>query len=110
MAKEQTTFTITDPRYFEGTPYEVAERSCYQAAAIASHLQKAAVDAEIMARNAFMERNLSKGEPAGAEDWDSTPEAKRHQSLQKGSEQVVKAYSTLALAAGFNPKAALPDA
>lgn len=98
------TFTVADPRTFDGDPYEVAERALKQAAAVAVVLEKMLDAADKMARNAEMERAFAaKEEPKGSE-WRSTAQGKRLAGVMEAAAEMRKALKVLAQAAGYNPK------
>lgn len=104
MTHQPKHFTIIDAHTFEGDPYEVAERACRQAAAVAAVLEGCLEPAEQMARNAYMERNLQAGLEPSADEWEATPEYKRWASLREEVAALVKRLSALAVASGYNPK------
>jgi hypothetical protein len=105
MPHEVLTFSITDPRHFDGDPFEVAERACRQAEAVARVLATATQTATIMARNAELERNLmTTPEDARAEEWEDSLQARRLAQVHKASKQVERALGVLGKAAGYNPK------
>lgn len=99
-------FAVTDPRTFDGDPFEVAARACRQAEAVARILAQVAEGAELMARNAEMERNLiaSGGEEAGASLWDGSPQARQFRKIIEEGREAEQRLKVLGKAAGFNPK------
>ncbi len=103
------TFVVGDPRHFDGDPFEVAERACEQAAAVARVLAGAIRMAELMARNAEMTRNLQvTKDDAGAARWDPSPQAQRFREHAEAADNAERVLRQLSKAAGFNPKAPLP--
>lgn len=103
------TFVVADPRQFDGDPFEVAERACLQAAAVADVLEAAIQSAELMARNAEMTRNLQETkDDARAAEWDGGAQHKRFEEALSHAADVGRALNQLSKAAGFNPKAPLP--
>lgn len=100
-------FTIADPRTFEGDPYEVAERACRQAAALARLTGGAIDSARVMARNAQMERDLAATGECDAPGYDESPEGKRFAAAREAATALEKNLAVLARAARFNPKAPL---
>lgn len=104
MTHDTQTIIVADPRTFDGNPYEVAYRACHQAAAIAGILQKSIADAEVMARNAEMERNLIDSEDPRAADWDDSPQGKRFAELSGHAQRSAQVLETLARAASYDPK------
>ena len=61
MTAETTdsSFVLADPRRMDGTPYQVAERAIRQVAAAAIRLSEALDAADVMARNAELERTTA---------------------------------------------------
>jgi hypothetical protein len=102
----QTIFTVTDPRYFDGDPYQVAERALEQCAAVAAILRRCVEQAEIMARNAELER--AEDMDAAAREWPESLQGKRLAEIKATSERFERQLALLARAASFNPKARLP--
>lgn len=98
MIKSQQ-FTVTDPRTFDGDPYQVAERAVRQCEALTTILMVALESAEMMARNAEMER----GTPAT--EWDKTPQARQFVLTRMETEMTEKRLAALARSVGYNPKA-----
>jgi hypothetical protein len=88
---------------------QVAERAVEQAQALAKLTLKAVKDAEVMARNAELERSFMLRE-LHLPDWDTSPQAKRYRELISAMEIVQDALKPLQAAAGFNPKDKLPRA
>lgn len=97
-------FTIADPRTFDGDPFEVAERATRQAEAIAKLLIVAIDGARLMARNAQMERDLMATGECDAPAFDSSAEGVRYDQVRESAEHAAKNLRVLAVAAGFNPK------
>lgn len=106
MNSDTKTFTVADPRTFDGDPYEVAARAVAQAEAVARILVHCTETASIMARNAQLERNLIETpHDARAPEWDESPQGKRFVELAKTAETIQKNLKVLGKAAAFNPKA-----
>lgn len=104
MTHDPIEFTITDPRTFEGNPYEVAERAAKQVEAMIGLTLISIDGGDLMARNAYMERNLAEGRPAGGTEWPETPEGKRWLALKAAIASQRAGAKALAVAAGFDPK------
>jgi hypothetical protein len=98
------TFTVADPRTFEGDPYEVAERALKQAAAVAGVLAQMIDAADKMARNAEMERAFANHEEPKGSDWPNTPQGKILHEVETQSGTIANRLTVLARAAGYNPK------
>lgn len=100
------TFTVTDPRNFDGDPFDVAVRGVAQLKGvldIASSLTHATM---MMARNAEMERNMLNGEAAGVARWDDSAQGKQWAQIESELSGLIKRAQTLQRAAGFDPRKA----
>jgi hypothetical protein len=107
MAHEPKHVVITDPREFDGDPFEVAERAVNQAGALTTILRSNVELAFVMARNAEMERQIiDTGEPSAA-DFETSVHARKLQKIVADLRDAEKTLRTLARAVGFNPKAPL---
>lgn len=104
MPHDPITFTVTDPRGFDGDPYEVAQRATLQAQAVARVLATCLMTANLMARNAEMERQLSAGKEADASAWEDSVPARMYARLHRDAKTIERALAALTKAAGFNPK------
>jgi hypothetical protein len=98
-------FVITDPRTYDGNPYEVAERAVRQAEALAGILVETIELAALMARNAEMERDLVMTGECDAPGWPDSAQGRRYTALGTVVGEVEKALGGLAKAAAFDPKA-----
>lgn len=107
MLKPTQSFTLADPRTFDGDPYEVAERAVRQAAAVAHLLVDAIESAYVMARNAQLERELHASGECDATAYLPSAEGMRWTQTLKTAQAAEKNLAILAMAAGFNPKAPL---
>ena len=106
MTHNTQTFTLVDPRTFDGDPYEVAERACQQAEAIVRLASKAAEDAGVMARNAELSRQEDTGGAIDATAWEDSVHGRKFAGAHRDLKQVERSLGTLATAAGYNPKKA----
>lgn len=104
MPEQMKTFTLVDPRTLDGDPFEVAERSVLQAAALAKLLEETIADAYVMARNAELERQIIAGESLDAEGYASSPQGRRLKALEETALAAATSLAALATAAGYNPK------
>lgn len=98
------TFTVADPRTFDGDPYEVAERAVRQCYAVALLLGAMLEPANKMARNAEMERAFAHHEQPQGSQWPQTPQGLRFQRVGRDLEAVQEALKGLTVAAGYNPR------
>jgi hypothetical protein len=106
MTQQSTrTFTVADPRNFEdGTPYEVAARAGAQAVAVARILQDVIEGGDLMARNAYMSRNLDLGNEAAGDGWRMSAEGRAWAALDADLAAIRRRLETLTKAASFDPK------
>ena len=104
MTHEAKHFTIVDPRAMDGDCFEVAQRACLQAAALARLLAGNLEVTELMARNAEMERQIIKDGEPNAAAWDSMTQAKNLKALVTLAKESEKRLTLIAKAAGYNPK------
>lgn len=104
MTHQPKTFTIADPRTFDGDPFEVAERACQQSAGVAGILADSLDGTRIMVRNAELERQLLTVGECDAPGFDDSPQGRRLNALLEQAKTAQKALETLAKAAAYNPK------
>lgn len=98
------TFTVADPRTFDGDAYEVAERALNQAAAVAAVLEQMLDAADKMARNAEMERAFAFHEEPKGSEWRGTPQGRALAGVMANATAARKALKVLTQAAGYNPR------
>jgi hypothetical protein len=104
LTHKTQSFTITDPRSFDGNPYEVAIRSIEQAAGLATLYKKALDDAFVMVRNAEMERQLALGDDADPTAFRDGPQGKQIINFQGEIAAQLIRFKGLTMAAGYDPK------
>jgi hypothetical protein len=105
MTHKTRTFTIKDPRTFDGDPFEVAERAVRQAEAITRLAAECTDEASIMARNAQLERNLQETKnDARANEWEDSHQSRLFGTIHKTLKTAEHKLTQLAKAAGYNPK------
>jgi hypothetical protein len=97
-------FSISDPRDFDGDPFEVAERAARQSLALVDLLTDSLASADVMARNAEMERQLLRAEDADAPGWEGTPQGRQFKAAEQDVKNLRTRLGVLARAAGFNPR------
>lgn len=106
MTHDTQTFTVVDPRTFDGDEYEVAERSCRQADALAVMLATSISTASLMARNSEMSRQEHlNGDPA-AQAWEDGVYGRKFARMESDARKIHRELEQLASAMGFNPKKA----
>lgn len=100
-------FTVQDPRVFDGSPYEVAERAIQQMNALVALLLELHEPTMLMVRNADLERTLATGgdlkEVAPA--WPDSPQGKNLAKVLEDLEATHTRLRAMARAASYNPKA-----
>lgn len=101
------TFIVTDPRTFDGDPFDVAKRACAQAEALINLAVKSTNDAFVMARNAEMERQLLDSGRADAPAFENGPYGRQFKTTEESLKHAAANLRLLGKAAGFNPRAPL---
>ncbi len=104
MSIEAKHYTVVDPRQLDGDPYEVAALAIEQAAALAGHYRHALEIADLMARNAEMERQLYFTGEARPEKYTEGPQGRKFRVLDMSIANAQETLQTLAKAASFDPK------
>lgn len=97
-------FVVTDPRTFEGDPFEVAERAAIQAEAVARILSVCLEGAALMARNAQAERDILMSGDCDMASYADTAEGRRFEAIRDRVAAVQRDLRILIRAVGFNPK------
>lgn len=103
MPNEQT-FTIADPRTFDGNPFEVAERAVGQLAAIVALLRQELPAAELMSRNAEMTRRMDAGGEPEGDRWVEEVQGRQWKALDDDLERIQKRLRAMKMASGYDPK------
>lgn len=105
---QTTTFTITDPREFDGDPFQVAQRAIQQSSALAAILTKSVEVAELMARNTELERALQVDKDRDltpvAGGWPESPQGRQFRNVIQDIENAKTRLDVLMRAAAYNPK------
>lgn len=105
IAKSTFTFTYHDPsRSFDGTPYESAARAVLQVDSVAKLLQRALIDANTQARNAWMQRNMDLGGEPQAENWEESAESRILTAQLESVGKLRKKLPALMRATAYDPK------
>lgn len=110
MTTNTQTFTVADPRTFDGDPFEVAQRAVAQALGTAKLLEQTVAWARLMARNAEMEREILRGEDPDAAGFDVSAQGRKYDALVESLETIEEQLRLLARVAGFNPRTPLGPA
>lgn len=103
------TFTVIDPREFDGDAYQVAQRAVAQAKALTEILIEILDATDKMARNAELERLLAAGIDSKslrdqAHAWATSPQGKQFAVLAAEAENIVERLGRLEKAVAYNPK------
>ena len=106
LTQTTQTFTVVDPRTFDGDPYEVAARACQKAEALTKLSAKAAEWASIMARNAELSRQDDGEGRMNVVAWEDSVQGRKFAGAHRDLKKVERDFQTLTAAAGFNPKKA----
>lgn len=106
MTEKQSTtvFTYHDPgRTFDGTPYQAAAKAVTQAANVLKLYEKALKDANIQARNAFMQRQLDLVGKPNVDSYIESPEYKLILGFIAAASEMQKRLTALHKAVGYDP-------
>lgn len=95
---------FVDARNFDGNPFEVAGQSVAMADGILQVAERAVEVADLMARNAYMERNLALRKPPAGDKWTETAEGRMWLTSVAELQQLRRRLVTLRKAAEFDPK------
>lgn len=98
------TFTLADPRSFDGDPFEVAARSVAQALALLDLLAVSLDGAYLMARNAELERQAQRKEELDPAAWETGPQAAKLARAGSTLAAIGSDLRAVKTAAGYNPK------
>jgi Ni,Fe-hydrogenase I large subunit len=104
MTADPQTYTVVDPRTFDGNPYEVAGRAMRQLASLVEQMQALAPATSLMVRNAYMERNLAEGKDAGAKEWPESAQGRMISTVTEELSILQRQLNALAKAGEFDPK------
>lgn len=107
-----TTITISDPRQFDGDPYQVAERAIQQLQALLEATEAMIDPTNLMLRNAELERQMALGVQGDelrekAQAWPENVQAKRLADLFNTLESQRVRLEYTRKAAKYDPKAAM---
>ena len=100
--QDTRTFTVANPKDFDGNPFEVAERAVAQLEGLASILAEALPPAELMARNAEMTRRLDAGEEPEGDRWAETPQGGYWRAVREELDRIQYRLRVLKRSAGYD--------
>lgn len=103
MIQQPKHVVITDPREYDGNPYEVAERAFLQAQGVAQLLYLTVEYAKLMARNAEMEREMALGGEPNAAAFPKSAQGVKLSTLSKQVRSIDKTLEALRRAAAYDP-------
>lgn len=104
------TVTITDPREFDGDPYQVAERAVAQIKGLTLLLIENLDAVDKMARNAELERLLASGSIDTEElrkqalGWPESPQGRKLSIAEERLQAIVNDLTSLERAVAYNPR------
>jgi hypothetical protein len=104
MLKEPRQVVVTDPRSYDGNPYDVAQRAAAQAEGLLNITRGSVEDATVMARNAEMERQCIDGGAPDANAWEASAAGRKWAALAQTLWQARNDLVALGRAAAFDPK------
>lgn len=104
MTHEHQAFVVTDPRTFDGNPYEVAGRACAQAQAVAVILAQCVETALIMGRNSEMSRQEEATGDPSARDWEDSPAGRKFARIHADVKKAERDLAVLGTAMSYDPK------
>lgn len=104
MPHEPQKFVVTDPRSFDGNVYEVAQRAVAQLRALERLIELSLLPAEIMARNAELERQMTDGGEPDAPSWADSPQGRMFARIREQNQRVIKALDSLERAVSYDPR------
>jgi hypothetical protein len=96
--------TLTDPREFDGNPYEVADRAIAQVEEAVRQLAQPLYVARLMARNADMERNIALRKPPAGSAYNDGPQGKAFDRIEDRLASAYKSLGALRAAASYDPR------
>lgn len=97
-------FTVIDARLMDGNPFEVVDRAVAQVVGLLEITSQAVEDAELMARNAELERQCQRGEELDAVGWPVSPQGRRWATVANVLSQIAESTAVLRRAASFDPR------
>lgn len=104
MTNDPQKFVVTDPRTFDGNAYEVGARGIAQLRALHRLVELSLGPAELMARNAYMERQMALGQEPDAAGWPDSPQGRIFTRLRRQTTDAIQALTSLERAVAFDPK------
>jgi hypothetical protein len=104
VTQQFKSFTIADPRDFDGNPFEVAERGVSQLQALMLLAEQSLPAAELMARNAEMTRRMDLGGEPEGDKWVETPQGRQWAALKEDLKAVQKRLKVMKAAASYDPR------
>jgi hypothetical protein len=104
MTHPTYTLAVSDPREFDGNPYEVAEQATRQLHGLARLMELSLPAVEKMARNAQMERDIALGGEPDAAGWPDSPQGRQFEMIRRQNADHVRVLNYLVQAAAYDPK------
>lgn len=104
MSHEPLHFVVTDPRGFDGNPFEVSARASKQAESVARILSQCVETALIMGRNADMSRREEATGDPEAKQWEDSVYGRKFARLHQQAKEIERELSKLGPAVSYDPK------
>lgn len=104
MSKKTRLFAVTDPREYDGNPFEVAGQAAGQIAGLVEIAQESIGPAKTMARNAELERQLQRGQNPSPIDWEESAEGRRWLAVEDSLAESQRILAALARLVSFDPR------
>lgn len=102
------TIIYTDPRTIDGDPFEVAAAAVRQAQETIKLAKRALADAELMARNAELERQLLAGDEPSPLGWPESAQGAAYARARHELSVMLPRLRTMEKAASYNPRKPIP--
>lgn len=109
MTHDPVSVVVTDPRTFDGDPYEVAGRSVRQFAGMVMLLRGMIGPMERMVRNSEMERAFDFGNIPEPTDWTGSPLERKIRQIETTLTDISGVLGQIERAAEFAPKDPIPE-
>lgn len=98
------TLAITDPRMYDGDPYDVAEKSVAQIKGLLEMVDEVLPATRLMVCNAELERQLWNGEEADAIAWEESLVGRKWQGVADQLIALQNELNVLHRAAAYDPR------
>lgn len=100
---DTTTFQYTDPREFEGSPFDAARGAAEQAESLIKLAKSSVADTFIIARVAELQRQQDAGNDLSVAMFDDSPIGKRLRTVESDLGELSTLLARLAGAVSYDP-------